>query len=76
MYHTVCRKSFIWNPSAWRSSNLFTIDNQKKMEKAQGAAFSSVQEVIDRDIVLGENIVQLSYLTNIYTKSLSKTDLQ
>ena len=46
------------------------------MEKAQRAAFSRVQEVIDRDIVLGENIVQLSYLTNIYTKSLSKTDLQ
>ena len=36
----------------------------------------SVQDVIDRDIVIGKKIVQLSYLTNIYTKSLSKTDLQ
>ena len=44
------------------------------MEEAHRAAFSCVQEVIDRDIVLGENIVQLSYLTKIYTESLSKTD--
>ena len=44
------------------------------MEEAHRAAFSSIQEVIDRDIVLGEKIVQLSYLTKIYTKSLLKTD--
>ena len=42
--------------------------------KKHTAAFSSVQKVIDRDIVLGEKIVQLSYLTKIYTESLSKTD--
>ena len=67
MYHASCRKSFIQNPSAWRSSNHLTIDNQNKMEEAHRAAFSSVQEVIDRDIVLGEK-------TKIYTESLSKTD--
>ena len=44
------------------------------MEEAHRAAFSCVQEVIDRDIVLSEKIVQLSYLTKIYTESLSKTD--
>ena len=44
------------------------------MEEAHRAAFSSAQEVIDRDIALGEKIVQLSYLTKIYTESLSKTD--
>ena len=74
MYHASCRKSFIRNPSAWRSSNPLTIDNQNKMEEAHRAAFIRVQEVIDRDIVLGEKIVQLSYLTNIYTESLFKTD--
>ena len=76
MYHASCRKSSIGNPSAWRCSNPLTIDNQNKMEEAHKAAFSSVQEVIDWHIVLGEKIVQLSYLTKIYTKSLSKTDLQ
>ena len=74
MYHVSCRKSFIQNSSAWRSSNPLTIDNQNKMEEAHRAAFSSVQEVIDRDIVLGEKTVQLSYLTKIYTEPLSKTD--
>ena len=74
MYHASCRKSFIQNPSAWRSSNPLTIDNQKKMEKAHRATFSSVLEVIDRDIILVEKIVQLSYLTKIYTESLSKID--
>ena len=54
-----------------RSSISLTIDNQNKMEEAHRAAFSCVQIVIDRDIVLG---VQLSYLTKIYTESLSKTD--
>ena len=44
------------------------------MEEAHRAAFSCVQIVIDRDIVLAEKIVQLSYLTKIYTESLSKTD--
>ena len=44
------------------------------MEQAHRAAFIRVQEVIDRDIVLGEKIVQLSYLTKIYTESLLKTD--
>ena len=43
------------------------------MEKAHRAAFRIVQEVIDRDIVLGEKIVQLSYLTKTYFESLSKT---
>ena len=32
MYHASCRKFFIWNPSAWRSSNPLTIDNQNKIE--------------------------------------------
>ena len=67
MYHASCRKFFIRNPSAWRSSYHLTIDNQNKMEEAHRAAFSNVQEVIDRDIVLGEK-------TKIYTESLSKTD--
>ena len=44
------------------------------MEEAHKAAFSRVQEVIDKDVVLGEKIVQLSYLTKIYTESLLKTD--
>ena len=56
MHHASCRKSFIRNPSTWRSSNPLTIDNQSKMEEAHRAAFSSVQEVIDREIVLGENL--------------------
>ena len=43
------------------------------MEEVHRAAFSSVKEVIDRHSVLGEKIVQLSYFTKIYTKSLSKT---
>ena len=64
----------IWNPVAWRCSNPLTIDIQNKMEEAHRAAFNSIQKVIDRDIVLGENIVQLSYLTKIYTESLLKTD--
>ena len=78
MYHASCKKSFIRNSSVWRSSNPATTDNQNKMEEneAHRAAFRSVQDVIDRDIVIGKKIVQLSYLTNIYTKSLSKTDLQ
>ena len=75
MYHASCRKSFIRNPSRWRSSNPFTIDNQNKVEEVNRAAFSSAQKVVDRDIVLGEKIVQLSYITIIYAKSLSKTDL-
>ena len=74
MYHASCRKSFIRNPSAWRSSNPLTIYNQNKMEEAHRAAFSSVQEGIDRDIVLSEKIVQLSYLTKIYTEFLLTTD--
>ena len=65
MYHASCRKSFIRNPSAWRSSNPLVIDNQNKMEEAHRAAFISIQKVIDWNI---------SYLTKIYTKSLSKTD--
>ena len=44
------------------------------MEEAHRAAFSCVQELINRDIVFGEKIVQLSYLTKIYTESLSKID--
>ena len=74
IYHVSCRKSFIRNHSVWRSSNPLTIDNQNKMEEAHRVAFSSVREVIDRDIVLGEKILQLSYLIKIYTESLSKTD--
>ena len=35
------------------------------MEEEYRATFSSVQEVIDMDIVLDETIVQLSYLTKI-----------
>ena len=42
MYHASCKKSFIWNSLACRSSNPLTIDNQKKMEKAHRAAFSIV----------------------------------
>ena len=72
MYHASYRKSFSRNLSAWWSSNPLTINNQDKVEEAHRAAFSSVKEVIDRDIVLGEKIVQLSYFTKIYTKSLSK----
>ena len=64
----------IRNPSGWRSCNRLTIDNHKKVEEAHRTAFSSAQEVIDRDVVLGEKIVQLSYITNTYTKLLSKTD--
>ena len=75
-YHASCRKSFIRNPSGWRSSNSLTIDNQNKVEEAHRAAFSRAQKVTDRDIVLGEKIVQLSYITSIYAKSLLKTDLQ
>ena len=74
MYHASCRKSFTQNPSAWRSSNSFTIDNKNKMEEAHRAAFSTIEQFIDRDIVLGEKIVQLSYLTKIYTESLLKTN--
>ena len=74
MYHASCRKFFIWNPSAWRSCNTLMIDNQNKMEGAPRAVFSNGQEVTDRDIPLSKEIAQLSYLTNIYTKSLSKTD--
>ena len=73
MYHASYRKSFSRNPSAWWSSNPLTINNQDKVEEAHRVAFSSVKEVIDRDIVLGEKIVQLSYFTKMYTKSLSKT---
>ena len=47
MYCSSCRTSFIWNPSAWRSPNPLTIDNQNRMEEAQRAACRSVQEVID-----------------------------
>ena len=53
MYHASSRKSFIQNPSAWRKSNPLTIGNQNNMEETHRAAFSSDQEVIDRDIVLG-----------------------
>ena len=44
------------------------------MEEEYRATFSSVQEVIDMDIVLDETIVQLSYLTKVETESLQKTD--
>ena len=57
MYHASCKKSFIRNPSVWRSSNPLTIDNHNKMEKTHRAAFSRVQEVIDKGIVFGEKIV-------------------
>ena len=67
-----CRKSFIRNLSTWRSSNHLTIDNQNKMKEEYRATFNSAQ-IIDRGIVLDEKFVQLSYLTKIYTKSLSKT---
>ena len=57
MYHASCKKSFMRNPSAWRSSNPLTIDNYSKMEKTHRVAFSRVQEVIDKGIVFGEKIV-------------------
>ena len=45
------------------------------MEEAHRAAFSIVQIVIEREVELGEKIVQLSYLTKIYFESFSKTDV-
>ena len=62
MYHASCRKSFIRNLSAWRSSNPLMIDNQNKMKEVYRAAFSSIQEVIDRDIVLGVSSVKWGLL--------------
>ena len=44
------------------------------MEEAHRAAFSTVQDVIDRDIVLAEKIVQLCYLTKNLHWIFSKTD--
>ena len=73
IYYDSCRKSFIRNPLAWRSSNRLPIDNQNKTEEAHRTVFGSVQEVSDRDIVF-DVIVQLSYLTKDYTGSLSTTD--
>ena len=46
---------------------------RKKMEEKHRATFSSVHKVIDMDIALDETIVQLSFLTKIWTESLSKT---
>ena len=43
------------------------------MEEEHRATFNSAQEIIDGGIVLDEKFVQLSYLTKIYTESLSKT---
>ena len=49
-------------------------DNQNKMKEAHRAAFSSIQEIINRDIALGKKIAQLSYLTKTYSESLLNTD--
>ena len=35
------------------------VDNQNKMEEACRVALSSVPEVIDRDLLLGEKFLQL-----------------
>ena len=74
MYHASCRESFIRNLLAWKSSNPLTIDKQNKNKEAHRAAFSSVQEVIDRYIVLGEKIIQLRYLKIFYTESFFAED--
>ena len=71
-YHKHCRMKYC-DPSTWRSINEDAKQEVREREKTHELCFSKVCEVIDRRIIIGQEIMQMTDLRDIYIEHLSKT---
>lgn len=74
MFHPNCRKSYMRDPTAWRSNSKENIDNQRQLESAHKEAFQNVEDIIDKSITREKRIISLQHLKNVYIEALSQTN--
>ncbi len=72
-FHPSCRKSFVADPSHWRSKHFEKKRRQEELENAHKEAYMHVCDVINRDIIQKEKILKLSDLRNLYITHLANT---
>ena len=72
-YHPRCRKNYLKDPERGKSHNIESTEEQEALERAHQYAFECVCEFITENIIVRQNVVNLTTLRQMYCSYLDET---